>query len=115
MLFRSVFVNLLLNAVKFSPPGGTVRVEVEEDLGSVTVSVADEGPGVRAEDRERIFTKFYRAAGPDGKPQRVPGSGLGLAIAKQAVERHGGRLWVEDGPGKGSVFRARLPKDGGSL
>lgn len=112
---RKVLVNLLLNAVKFSPPGGTVRVGLTEDAGSLTVAVADEGPGVAEADREKIFTKFYRAPGADGKPQRVPGSGLGLAIAKKAVENHGGRLWVESELGKGSVFRARLPKSGGRL
>jgi two-component system sensor histidine kinase BaeS len=111
-LLRRIAVNLVSNAVLYTPSGGSVRVTVGEHQGAARLMVADNGPGVQPQDRERIFEKFYRAPGADGKARRIPGSGLGLAIAKQAVEAHGGRIWVESEPGKGSVFHVSLPKRG---
>jgi len=109
---RRVFVNLISNALKYTPPGGTVTVAFEEEGLGVRASVSDTGSGIAPEDRERIFTKFYRSPGPGGAHRRIPGSGLGLAIAKKAVEAQKGRLWVESEIGKGSVFYVLLPKRG---
>ncbi|MBI5244330.1 MAG: HAMP domain-containing histidine kinase [Elusimicrobia bacterium] len=109
-MLRRVFINLVSNALKYTPPGGSVKVALEEDAGGVRVSVADTGSGIAPEDQEKIFTKFYRAPGPDGRRQMIPGSGLGLAIAKQAVDLHKGRIWVQSEPGRGSVFYVSLSK-----
>lgn len=110
-LLRRIVINLVSNAILYSPSGGEVLVRLEDGPETVTFTVTDSGPGVAAADRQRIFDKFYRAAGPDGKPQRIPGSGLGLAIAKQAVDMHKGLIWVDSEIGKGSTFHVELPKE----
>jgi PAS domain S-box-containing protein len=97
-----VLSNLLDNAVKYSPPGTTVRVSAALESGVVRVSVADEGPGVAPSERRAIFLRFRR--GQNVAAQPVPGSGLGLAICQSVVEAHGGRVWVEDRPDGGSAF-----------
>lgn len=109
-LIRRVVVNLVSNALLYTGSGGTVAVQISQSDDAASISVTDNGPGIAPGDRERIFEKFYRAPGPDGKPRRIPGSGLGLAIAKQAVDLHHGRIWVESEMGKGSVFHVLLPK-----
>jgi len=109
-LIRRIIINLVSNACKYTPSGGSVRVALEESGGNIRIAVSDTGPGIAPEDREAIFTKFYRVPGPDGRHRRIPGSGLGLAITKQAVEQHKGRIWVEAAEGGGSVFRVVLPK-----
>jgi signal transduction histidine kinase len=109
-LLRRVVINLVANAILYTPSGGEVRVRLEDSSDAVTFSVSDTGPGIAESDRQRIFDKFYRAAGPDGMPQRIPGSGLGLAIAKQAVDMHKGLIWVDSEVGKGSTFQVELPK-----
>ena len=99
---RQVLVNLVENAVKYSPEGGHVEVEAAETKGAVRFSVRDEGLGIDPEDQDRIFEKFYRA-----DPQMVRGvggTGLGLYICKELVSRMNGRIWVEPNDGKGSVF-----------
>ena len=106
-----VMINLLSNAVKFVPQNtGRIRVGVGETADSVTVSVTDNGPGIRAEDREIVFEKFRQGYGEEGaltdKPQ---GTGLGLPIARQIIEYFGGRLWVESEPGQGACFLFSLP------
>ena len=103
---RQVIFNLLSNAVKFTPAGGTVDVAVARLDGEVRVSVSDSGPGIAPEDQVRIFEEFQQAAA--GKEQRE-GTGLGLALSKRLVELHGGRIWVESEPGKGSRFVFTLP------
>jgi two-component system sensor histidine kinase KdpD len=95
-------VNLLENALKFSQ---SVDVTVAESKGEVVVRVTDEGPGVAADERERIFEPFTR--GPSGNGSR--GTGLGLAIARGFLEVNGGRLWLESEPGSGSTFAFALP------
>ncbi|MEK7744027.1 MAG: HAMP domain-containing sensor histidine kinase, partial [Elusimicrobiota bacterium] len=110
-MLRRIAINLVSNAIKYTPPGGSVRVRILELGGRVHLSVADTGPGVRDEDREKIFTRFYRSVGTDGRARRIPGSGLGLAIAKQAVDLHGGKIWVDSKVGKGSIFHVMLPKE----
>ena len=103
---RQVVFNLLSNAVKFTPAGGTVDIAASAHDGNVRVSVSDSGPGIAPEDQERIFEEFQQAAA--GKEQRE-GTGLGLALSKRLVELHGGRIWVESAPGKGSRFVFTLP------
>ena len=101
-----VFVNLLHNAVKFSPDGGDVTVEVRPAGGEVVASVTDHGIGIRKADRARVFERFYKA---DRARDRGGGTGLGLAIARHVVERHGGRIWVESADGRGSTFSFAIP------
>ncbi|MCU0307521.1 MAG: PAS domain S-box protein [Thermoleophilia bacterium] len=102
--------NLVANALKFGPRQGRVRVEVDGDAQHARLTVTDEGPGVPPAERERVFERFHRVAGAAGN---VPGSGLGLAIARAIVEAHGGRIWLEDGPGgQGLAARVELPREG---
>ena len=105
-LGRAVW-NLLDNAVKYSPGCSTVWVDLEQDAASTAVRVRDQGVGVRPEEREDIFRKFFR--GTAAKASEVRGAGIGLAMARQIVAAHGGRLVVESKPGEGSVFIVELP------
>lgn len=103
-----VLMNLIGNAIKFTPSEGKVTVSVTGNgNGAVAVSVRDTGSGISAEDREKIFDKFYQAAG-NGK-SKPKGTGLGLAISKALVELHGGRIWVESEVNRGSTFTFTLP------
>lgn len=104
---KQVFINLLSNAMKFSPPGGTVEVFAEEGEQEVRVGVRDRGPGIAPEDRDKIFGRFQQVGRPPGGPS---GAGLGLAIAKGIVEAHGGRISVESGESAGSTFYFTLPR-----
>lgn len=110
-LLRRVVLNLISNAVKFTPPGGHVQIVLARISGQVRLSVIDSGPGLAPEDQERLFTEFYRAQGPDGRLRRIPGTGLGLVIAKRAVDLHQGRIWLDSTPGKGSAFHVSLPEE----
>lgn len=107
-----VLLNLLTNAIKFSPEGGTVTVEVQytKDPPGVLVSVTDQGSGIPPEHLDHVFDKFYRAG--DDLVKKANGVGLGLYICKSIVEHHGGRIWVESTPGEGSTFKFILPQDG---
>ncbi len=101
-----VLVNLLHNAVKFSPDGGNVVVRVEATTEDVILSVQDHGVGIPKADQARVFERFYKA---DKARRRGGGTGLGLAIARHVVEAHGGRIWVESEEGRGSTFSFALP------
>jgi signal transduction histidine kinase len=103
---RQVLFNLLSNAVKFTPEHGRVDVRSVQQNGEVLVSVADSGPGIALEDQERIFEEFQQTS--LGAEQRE-GTGLGLALSRSLVELHGGHIWVESEPGKGSTFTFTLP------
>jgi len=109
-MLESVFINLLDNAVKFSPEGGAVTVRAEADSQWVTVRVRDRGPGIPPEEVPRIFERFFR--GTPAVTGRVPGSGLGLHISKAIVEAHGGRIGVESRLTEGSTFTVSLPRGG---
>jgi PAS domain S-box-containing protein len=99
-----VLSNLLSNALKFTPEGGSITVRAHTDAEMVRISVADTGPGVRSEDLLRIFERFFQA-----HSTATQGTGLGLAIAKGIVEAHGGRIWVDSKPGIGATFYFTLP------
>jgi signal transduction histidine kinase len=106
---RQVIFNLLSNAVKFTPAGGAVDVRATRVNGEVSVSVADTGPGIAAEDLRRVFEEFQQT---EAGIERGEGTGLGLALSKRLVELHGGRIWVDSEPGKGSTFVFTLPAKG---
>ena len=108
VLFERVLVNLLENAAKYTPPGSPIEVSAEARDGTVTVSVADRGPGIPPGDELRIFDKFHRASQGDA----VGGIGLGLTICRGIIQAHGGRIWAEHRPGGGAVLRFTLPQDG---
>ncbi len=109
-MMEEVFLNLLENSLRFAPPGSEILVTANRSdapsAGGVEVRVADHGPGIRDEDRDRIFEEFVRA---DPRPDSS-GTGLGLAIARALVAAHGGTIWVEETPGGGATFAFRLPK-----
>jgi signal transduction histidine kinase len=100
-------LNLLSNALKYGREGGAIRLGLERRPGEAVLSVADDGPGIPAADRERVFERFYRSATATGST--APGSGLGLTIARAMAELHGGRLWVADAPGPGATFCLAVP------
>ena len=103
---EQVLVNLLENAVKYTPPGSPIELAAWPDENTVTVEVADCGPGLAAGDEARVFEKFYRAG------NAASGVGLGLAICRGIVEAHGGRIEASNRPGGGAAFRFTLPVDG---
>ncbi|MCL4369586.1 MAG: ATP-binding protein [Chloroflexi bacterium] len=103
---EQVLGNLLMNAHQYTPQGGHITISVQDQSEEFVVSIADTGPGIAPRDKVRLFERFYRGAS-DGVPS---GLGLGLAIAKGLVELHGGRIWVESGRAKGSIFCFSLPK-----
>jgi len=102
-----VLRNLVSNALKFTPPGGTVRISALHQPGEVRIAVSDTGPGITAEAREIIFEKFRQAF--PAPVTGCKGTGLGLAIVRHIVHAHGGRVWVESEPGQGSTFIVALP------
>ncbi|MDP9251689.1 MAG: HAMP domain-containing histidine kinase, partial [Chloroflexota bacterium] len=103
---KQILYNLLSNAVKFTPNGGRVDVSVRADNGDVRVEVRDTGIGVAPDDQERIFEEFRQV----GRERSREGTGLGLTLTKRFVELHGGRIWLESTPGKGSMFAFTLPQ-----
>jgi two-component system, OmpR family, sensor histidine kinase KdpD len=107
VLIEQVLVNLLENAVKYTPPGSPVQIRARKCPTGVEIVVADRGPGIPAGEEQRIFEKFYRVNGGQGG-----GVGLGLAICRGIVMAHGGQLFVDRRPGGGAEFRFQLPVDG---
>jgi signal transduction histidine kinase len=109
-LVNRVLDNLVDNAIKFTPDGGEVklwaRCDAEQAPDALLLGVSDTGPGIPLEAQSRLFTKFQQIGSIEG---RRSGSGLGLAFCKLAVEAHGGRIWVDSVPGKGSAFILALP------
>jgi signal transduction histidine kinase len=102
---RQILFNLVSNAVKFTPPEGRVEISAHLENDHVEVAVADTGPGISAPELETIFEEFEQTA--EGK--QVEGTGLGLPLSRKLVELHGGRLWAESEPGRGSTFLFTLP------
>lgn len=105
---RQLAVILLDNALKFTPAGGRVDLACRRQRGAVEFAVQDSGPGVPVADQPRIFDRFYRVSTSRGRSE-TGGTGLGLAIARWIAEAHGGRIWVESEPARGSRFIVRLP------
>ena len=103
-----VLRNLIANAIKYSPDGGTILLSAENCRGDVVICVRDQGIGIPEENLTRIFDRNFRIAGPGSR--KIRGSGQGLAIVKRIVEGHGGTFRVESEMGKGSAFFFTLPK-----
>ena len=109
-VLRQALIDLVDNAIKYTPEAGAIQVRVSESTGNVTIDVIDDGPGIAPELRTRIFDRYDR--GESGGPGAIGGAGLGLSISKWAVEAHGGRLTLEPPGGiadAGSTFRITLP------
>jgi len=102
--------NLLENAVKYSPDGGYIRVSAKLDSAHLVIGVSDQGIGISREDQARLFAAFQRLE--NRNVEGVKGIGLGLLVCRRLVEAHGGRIWVESEPGKGSAFFFTLPLEG---
>ena len=107
-MIRRVLINLLENAVKYSPSHGIIRLGADSTVDQVTIWVQDDGPGIPTHERERIFEKFTRLRAIDDPK----GLGLGLAYCRLAVLAHGGHIWAESAPGNGSTFKFTLPVAG---
>jgi two-component system, OmpR family, sensor kinase len=106
---HQVLANLVDNAIKYSRPGGEVRVGTWRRLSEVGVTVSDDGPGIPAEALPHVFDRFYRVDQARGRT--VGGSGLGLAICLEIARAHGGRLWIDSEEGRGSTFLLAFPAD----
>jgi signal transduction histidine kinase len=106
-MVRRVLINLLENAVKFSPEKTAIQVAVQRQNGFVLTQVKDNGPGIPPAQQERIFEKFARLNMKDGPK----GLGLGLAYCRLAIAAHGGQIWIESEPGQGSTFNFTLPSE----
>lgn len=107
-LFSRLLINLISNAYKYGKDGGTVRVAFHAANGEATLSVADDGIGISAEDQAKVFRRFYQA-NPSRTPEENGGMGLGLAMVEQAARLHGGRVALTSEPGRGSVFTVVFP------
>jgi two-component system phosphate regulon sensor histidine kinase PhoR len=105
---RQVLVNLVENAIKYSPDGGLIEVAVEQRRRVVRFSVRDQGLGIPTEEQDRIFEKFYRL--DPAMTRGVGGTGLGLYICYELIDRMDGSIWVESAPGEGSTFFFELPR-----
>jgi two-component system sensor histidine kinase KdpD len=110
-LLAAAVTQYIDNAAKYSTPGSPIAISVEESDAGIIISVHNEGPLLRPEDRERIFERFYRSP---GSSHRAAGTGLGLSITKKAAEAHRGRAWVQSEEGKGTTFFLSLPSRDGS-
>lgn len=102
VMINRVIRNLLDNAMKYTGPGGNITVKISDRANEILVCVMDTGTGISRDHMPYIFDAFYRG--------NAKGSGLGLAVARTIIERHGGRIWAESEPGKGSIFSFTLPK-----
>ncbi|HVX29015.1 MAG TPA: ATP-binding protein, partial [Nitrolancea sp.] len=103
---EQVLVNLVQNAITFSPQRGRTTLSATGGDDEIVVAVADRGPGLDPSDVERVFERFYKA----DRSRAASGSGLGLAIAKHMIQLHGGRIWVENDFGRGATFKFSLPR-----
>jgi len=105
---EQVLNNLVTNAIKYSPAGGSITIDVRPDDGGVRLSVTDQGIGIPEKELEAIFGLFYRS--PDRAARDAAGMGLGLYISREIVVRHGGRIWAESGGTKGSTLNVMIPR-----
>jgi signal transduction histidine kinase len=102
-----ILYNLLENAVKYSPPGGEIRVFAKRERERLVIGVSDQGIGISLHDQAKLFGPFQRLE--DSRLDGVKGAGLGLLVCRRLVEAHGGQIWVESEPGRGSTFFFTLP------
>ena len=109
---RQLLMNLVTNAVKYTPPGGTVTLRLADAADGVSLSVQDTGIGIAPGDLPNVFERFWRADIARSRTGEHPGTGLGLAISKWIAEAHGGTLSAQSRPGRGSIFTATFPKAG---
>jgi signal transduction histidine kinase len=109
VLIEETITNILYNAVKYTPAGGHVSLEVRDEGAFIRISVSDTGIGIPPEAMSHIFEEFYRA--DNARAVERDGTGLGLAFAKQVIDRHGGHIWVRNNPTGGAIFTFTLPKD----
>ena len=100
---RQVFINVLDNAIKYSPKGGVITIELLTDASNAYVSIMDQGPGISPEDLENVRIKFYKGKGA------VRGSGIGLAVVDEIMQAHGGALDIQSEVGHGTTVTLRLP------
>jgi len=107
--FKQILYNLLSNAVKFTPHGGAVSIDAEAGDSFMVISVSDTGIGVPPDQQLAVFDKFHQVRVSNEGAQE--GTGLGLAITKGLVEQHGGKIWLQSEPGKGSRFTFTIPAD----
>jgi heavy metal sensor kinase len=107
VFLRQAFVNVIHNAVKYSPVGGAISVRINGGDGQVLVEIHDDGPGIPVEDQLKVFDRFYRV--DKARWRESGGAGLGLSIVKWTVEAHGGNVTLESGPNEGCTFRIHLP------
>ncbi len=107
-LFCQALVNLIDNAIKYSPKESPVTIDAQATITGIELRVTDEGIGIPQQDLERIFDKFYRVS----RPENIHGTGLGLAISKGIVEAHGGTIRAENRPGGGMIMTIQVPRDG---
>jgi signal transduction histidine kinase len=112
---REMLLNMVTNAIKYTPQGGKVALSLDEDEKAVTFVVRDSGIGIAAGDLPHIFERFWRADQARSRTGDRPGTGLGLAITKWIAEAHGGTITVQSRPGRGSIFTVRLPKPEGRV
>jgi signal transduction histidine kinase len=103
---RQIIQNLLVNATKFTPEGGTITLRAREQNGFLIVEVQDTGYGIPEEEQRRLFRPYHRQI---GDREHLSGLGLGLALCKNLVQLHGGRIWVQSQEGKGSLFSFSIP------
>lgn len=111
ILIEQVFINLLDNTLRHTPPGTPITIAARRDEQHVMVEILDRGPGIPAGEEGLVFGKFYQVRSAD-HPSPTGGAGLGLAICRGIVHAHGGRIWVENRPGGGAAFRFTLPVTG---
>ena len=105
--FKQILLNLLSNAVKFTPDGGRIDVLARREDSNAVIAVHDTGIGIAPEDQAAVFEEFRQVGRDYTKKQE--GTGLGLALTKKFVELHGGKIWLESEPGKGSTFTFTIP------
>ena len=104
---EQILTNILSNATKFTPQGGSISISVNQHNGYIVIEVQDSGPSIPVEEQYKVFQPYYRLKGEE--KEYIPGAGLGLALCKHLVELHGGRIWVESEQGKRNTFAFTLP------
>ena len=109
MKFKQILYNLANNAIKFTPDGGSVKIIANSTEDMLQVDVIDNGIGISKENQEKLFQPFFQLGKFESR--KYTGTGLGLSLVKKNVEIHGGKVWVESEPGKGSIFSFTIPLD----